>query len=420
MTVSLIIAGIVLCIAFSAFFSASEMSLSSANIIRLENEAKAGNSRAKKAVYIEEHFDDSLSAILIGNNLVNIAASSLASVLVILLTGEDTLTWIATTVITILVIIFGESIPKIAAKKNANRFSLVAAPFVRALLTCLKPLVKLVVLAVHAITSGIKDEDEEESDEEAVAELQSIIETAEDEGVLDEDQSELLQAAIEFKDISAIEVMTARVDVEAIDIDDSLEEILQQVEDSPYSRFPVYEESLDNIIGTLHLNHLYKALAESEEVNIRNILLEPVYVYKTMKLPTILKTLKEAKRHLAVVTDEYSGTIGIVSFEDVIEEIVGEIWDESDTIEDEIIQTGKGEYEIDADMIIDDFRELLELTEDEFECDSETVGGWIIEFLERFPQKGDSFVCDISDKHLEVTVLEETQRRIEKVKIVVK
>ncbi len=412
MTLALIICGFAACIVLSAFFSASEMAISSANRIRIENEAEKGSKRAVIALKLIDRFDDALSTILIGNNLVNTAASSLASVFVIIIAGDD-MTWIATVVTTVLVIIFGESIPKISAKKSANRFTLFCSTFVYTLRIIFFPLVWIVVKLTGLITGSGENTGEEVDEEESVRELQSIIETAEDEGVLDEDRSELVQAAIEFNDTSASEVMTARVDVDAIDIDDPLEDILAQVEATGYSRLPVYEDSIDNIIGTLHLNRLFQALAEDEDVDIRSLLLPPVYVYKTMKLPSVLRELRAAKQHLAIVTDEYSGTLGVVSFEDVLEEIVGDIWDESDEIEREVIQTGETSYDLDGDMSIYDFLELMEIPEDEFEFESETVGGWVIEMLDRFPSGGEEF--DYEDLH--VRVLEAGERRVEKVHV---
>ncbi|MBQ5955270.1 MAG: HlyC/CorC family transporter, partial [Firmicutes bacterium] len=348
MTIGLLICGIILCIMFSALFSASEMALSSANEVRIENEAEEGNKRAKTAQKLIENFDDSLGAILIGNNLVNIAASSMSSVLVILLTGTDKMAWVATVIITLLVIIFGETMPKITAKQNATRFSLKIAPFVHVLSWILKPLVKAVVWLVNKLTPKSYEEDDETDEEESIEELATIIETAEDEGVLDEDQKELLIAALDFADIAAYEVMTARVDIDAIDIDDSMEEIMELVNETPFTRLPVYEDSIDNIIGVLHLNDLLKELALNEKADIRSVLMEPVFVYRTTKLPAVLQALREANQHMAIVTDEYSGTDGIITMEDVLEEVVGEIWDENDLVEEEIVEKSEREYELDG------------------------------------------------------------------------
>ena len=409
MITALISIGIALCLALSAFFSGSEMAYSSCSSMRLESLRDDGSRRAGTALRIISRFDDALSAILIGNNLVNIAASSLASVLVYLLTKSDRYTWLATLALTLLVIVFGETIPKITAKKNANRVALRNAYFIRGLTILLFPLIWIVVLLIRLLTLGMKPEPEEDSDE-AVEELQSIIETAEDEDVLDEERSELVQAAIDFADISASEVMTARVDVQAIDVEDDWEDILEQIEEAPFSRLPVYEGSIDNIIGVLYLNRFLKAMTDEGRVDIRRHLMPPCYVYKTMKLPAVLTQLRKARQHLAIVADEYGGMLGVVTMEDVLEQIVGDIWDETDVVEEEVVQRPSGAYELDGDMVISEFLDLLEIREEDFEADSETVGGWAIEMLETFPKPGDSFVYE----DLKVTVLETDGRRVEK------
>ena len=411
MTAVLIIAGIVLCIVLSNFFSASEMAYSSCNRLRLENAAEEGSKRATTALRITQHFDDALSAILIGNNLVNIASSSLVSVLVIILTGNDRKTGLATLILTLLIIIFGETIPKIIAKLNANRIAERHAYPIRFLMIVLKPLILLVVGLVYLLTFWMKPE--ETDDDEAVEELQSLIETAEDEDVLDEDRSELVQAAIDFSEVSAFEVMTARVDVEAIDIDDDWDHILSQIEQSSFSRLPVYEGSIDHIIGVLYLNHFLKAVADGKK-EIRPLLMEPCYIYKTMKLPDVMNQLRKAKQHLAIVCDEYGGTLGVLSMEDVIEQIVGEIWDETDQVEQDIVRHSEDELELDGDMPITEFLELFDLPEDNFEADSDTLGGWTIEsFGGRFPEPGESFTYE----NLEITVLSMDGRRVDRVMV---
>ena len=410
MTTAFVILGILACLCLSAFCSSAEMSYSSCNVVRLENLRDDGSARAAVAVKITEKYDDALSAILIGNNLANIAASSLSSVLVILLMGSDKYAWAATVILALLVIVFGETIPKITAKKAANTLALRYAYAVRGMTVVLKPLIWLVVGLTHLLTGG-KAPEEESDGEEAVEELQSIIETAEDEEVLDEDQSELLQAAIDFSEISAMEVMTARVDVYAIDIEDDWDEIVAAVESSPFSRLPVYEGSVDNIIGVLYLNHFLKALTEKgERTEIRKLLMQPCYVYKTMKLPAVLNLLRKAKQHLAVVTDEYGGTLGVVSMEDVLEQIVGDIWDDTDVIEQEVVERAEGEYELDGDMNIYDFLELVGISEESFEAESATLGGWTVEQFGGFPQVGDSFRYE----NFTVTVLAMDARRVEK------
>ncbi len=410
MTIYLVIAGLAVCLCLSAFFSASEMAYSSCNSMRLEHLRDDGNRRAATALRLTEKFDDTLSAILIGNNLVNIAASALGSVLVILLTGSDERAWLATLIITVLVILFGETIPKITAKKNANRLALRNAYPINILRLVLKPLIWLVVKLVWLLTLGMKGEEDEDA-EEAVEELQSIIETTEDEEVLDEDRSELVQAAIDFSEISASEVMTARVDVQAIDIDDDWEEIIAQVEAAPYSRLPVYEDSIDNIIGVLYLNHFLKALTDGGRADIRKLLMPPCYVYKTVKLPEVLNLLRRAKQHLAIVSDEYGGTLGVVSMEDVLEQIVGDIWDETDTVEQEVVERSEGSYELDGDMVLTDVWELLGINGSEVEAESETLGGWTVESFGDFPKEGDSFRWGAWS----FTVLNMDGRRVEKV-----
>ena len=403
------IAGIVLCVLLSGFFSGSEMAYSSCSSLRLEHLRDGGSKRAGVAAKIAERFEDALSAILIGNNLVNIAASSLVTVLVYQLTRGTDMVWLGTLIITVIIIIFGETIPKITCKKNANRVAVRYAYPVRGLMLVLKPLVWLVVKLIDLITHPLKGEEDEDA-EEAVEELQNLIETAEDEDVLDEDQSELVQAAIEFDQISASEVMTARVDVCAIDIEDDWEEILRLVEEAPFSRLPVYEGSIDNIIGVLYLNHFLKAITEDGHTDIRKLLMPPCYVYKTMKLPQVLNALKKARQHLAIVSDEYGGTLGVLSMEDVLEQIVGDIWDETDTVEQEVVQRSESEYELDGDMVIADFLELLGIDEDSFEAESETVGGWTVESFGDFPQPGDSFRY----QDWVFTVLSMDGRRVEK------
>ena len=411
MSLYLVIMGIVLCICFSAFCSSSEMAYSSCNAMRLESMKNSGSKRAGTAVLITERFDDALSAILIGNNLANIGASSLASVLVIMLTGTEDYAWLATLILTLLVIIFGETMPKITTKKNPNTVAVRHAGAVRFMMIILRPLIWLVVKLIHLITFKLPVQDQG-GPEEAVEELQSIIETAEVEDVLDEDQSELLQAAIDFAEVSALEVMTARVDVCAIDIDDDWEDILSVIEGAPYSRLPVYEDGMDNIIGVLYLNHFLKALSDGDRVDIRKLLMPPCYVYKTMKLPAVLNQMRHAKQHLAIVTDEYGGTLGVLSMEDVLEQIVGDIWDETDTVEQEMVRRPDGSYELEGTMLLEDFLEAIGRNADDFEAESNTVGGWTLEMFGGFPKVGDSFRYE----NMTVTVLSMVDgRRVGKV-----
>ena len=405
----LYIAGIIVCVLLSAFFSASEMSYSSCSRLRLEHQRDKGDKKASIAVRIREKFDDALSAILVGNNLVNIAASSLGS-LAVMAVLSDRYAWLSTLILTVVVVIFGETIPKITAKKNATRYALRFARPVRFLMIVLKPVTFVVVGLVSLITRLLPDVVEEDS-EAALQELHTMIDIAENEDVLDEDASELVSAAIDFADISASEVMTARVDIIGIDIDDPWEEILHTIDKSPFSRIPVFEGSVDHVIGILSLNRFLKAMIDRDKVEIRKLLLPTCYVYKTMKLPAVLSSLRNAQQHLAVVTDEYGGTLGVVSMEDVLEELVGDIWDETDTIERDIVEKGEGLYELDGDTPIYEFLELVNMQESEFDFDSETVGGWCIEINNGFPAVNSVFTYE----NLEVRILAVTERRVRRV-----
>ena len=407
---SLEIAAALACILLSAFFSASEMALSAANRIRLNNLAEDGNRSAALALRLLDRFDDALSAILIGNNFVNIALSSLGSVIAIRSFGERW-AWLSTVIVTAAVIICGETIPKILAKKNANRLLPAVAAPLRVLSLLLWPLTALTVALIRLLTAPLRGEEPVSENDAAVEELQSIIETAEDEAVLDEDRSELIQAALDFDEISASEVMTARVDIEAVDIRDSWDRIYKTLLESSHSRIPVYEGSIDNIIGILLLNRFFKSMLDKRRPSIRRGLLKPCFVYKTTKLPAVLELLRQSGQHLAVVTDEYGGVCGIITMEDVLEQLVGEIWDETDEVEPELVERPDGSFELDGDMSIGDFADLLEQDEDNLETESATVGGWVIERFGAFPEAGQSF--DWED--LRVTVLAMDGRRVDRV-----
>ena len=409
---------LLVCLALSGFFSAAEMALSAANRLRLEGAAENGNKSAKTALALLDDFDKALGAILIGNNLVNVAASSLSSVIAIgvaMRTGvaDGLASTVATVIVTVLVIIFGETVPKIFARKNATRLTLAVAGPLRALAVVLSPLVWCAVGLTRLIGGALKGESPEDAQEAAVEELQSIIETAQDEAVLDDDRGELLQAALDFGDVSASQAMTARVDMMALDIEDGLEKILDEVSDCPHSRLPVYEGDTDNIIGVLHLNTLYRALLEGPDVDIRSILTEPCWVYKTVKLPAVLEMLREKQTHLAIVTDEYGGTAGVISMEDVLEYLVGDIWDETDEVEEEVVQTSEDSWELDGDLPIGDFLELVDLDGEDFDFESETVGGWVMELMEGYASAGSA----VTYQDLNITVLEADDKRVEKVRV---
>ena len=391
---------IVLMVILSACFSASEISFNASNKLRLKKAAEGGSRSAALAYRISEDFTTALSAILIGNNLANIAASTAATVITMnlllslrSLASDGAASFVSTVVMTTIILILGEIVPKIIAKNNADAAVRLFAWPTRILTWILYPLVWVVMLLIRLL-SRLWGKDDEDAPTVTEEELSSIIETVEEEGVIDEDKSELLQSATDFRDTTVEAIMTPRIDMTAFDIADPPEEIEGLVNDSRYSRIPVYEDSIDNIIGILYLNHYYKKLAEEEEgrpFNLRDILMTPCFIHKTMRLPAALSLLRERKTHMAIVVDEYGGTLGLVTMEDILEELVGDIWDETAEIVTECVKTGENTYEVSGDMNIDDFFAEIEFEPREFECDYSTMGGWAIEMLDADPHVGDSF-----------------------------
>lgn len=384
---------IVILIAFSAFFSGSEIAFASANKMRLKKGAAEKGLREKVAFEISENYSTALSSILIGNNLVNIAASSVATVIALSIFGENSSKGpaIATTVMTVLILIFGEITPKIIAKKTCDTFSVVVSLPLKIIMTILKP-VNFVVMGILHFFEKLWGKNEAPSMTEE--ELVSIIEIIEDEGVIDEEQSELLQSALEFSDITAQEILRPRVDMITIDIDDDFEEIRDLVFDVPFSRIPVYRDTIDNIIGILYIDHFFKALVDNPQMGrkeLEELLMAPAFIHKTMKLPAVMTQLRSQQMHLAIVVDEYGGTMGMVTLEDAVEQLVGDIWDETDEIVDEVTQLGEDTFRVSGDQSIYDFLEQFELDDHRFDTEYVTVGGWAIEMFDGYPQKGDSF-----------------------------
>ena len=412
-------AALIVLVILSAFFSGSEIAYSSVNPMRLKRIWQdTGSSRARRALYISDHYDRALSSILIGNNLVNLAASTISTQLFIKLlaerglVGENAAAAISTAAITVFVLIFGETMPKLGAKADPEGFSMGVSRPLRGFMIIFTPVVAVVMKLVGAISKHWKTAEDDDTVTED--DLSEMIDTVEDEGVIDEDTSELLQSALDFPDIAVYEIITPRVDMIAIDIDDSREEIMQTIESSAYSRIPVYEDSIDNIIGILHLNTFLKAVAAGEEFDIRKYLLPVMYLHKTTILPQALRELREKKLHLAIVTDEYGGTMGLVTMEDILEQLVGDIWDESDEIEDEVIKIGDDLYEVDGNMRIYDFLEEFEIDDDDFDDDNATVGGFAIEQLGGYPAKGQSFDFE----NLTITI--KTIRNLRVIRLIVK
>ncbi len=382
-------------ICLSAYFSASEIAFNSANKMRLRRASECGCCTAKVAYRICDKFTTSLSAILIGNNLANIAVSTCTTLIVMNLFKDDVAlaSTIATVLITVVILIFGEIVPKVLAKQNADTVVRVIAIPTRILTIILSPFV-FIVMALLFVLRKIWGCDHK-CDEPTVTEeeLVSIIDTVEEEGVINEGQGELLQSTLDFSDTTIEKIMTPRIDVTAIDIDDEYDKITSLLSDTTqFSRLPVYEDSIDNIIGILSLTRYYKATLDEEKPDIRSMLLKPCKLHKTMKLPAALAKLRDAKMHLAIVIDEYGGTLGIITMEDILEELVGDIWDDTDVIITECLATGENTYEVIGDMNIDDFFEEIDFTKPEnFTCEYSTMGGWAIEMLEADPHIGDSF-----------------------------
>ena len=382
-------------ICLSAYFSASEIAFNSANKLRLRKAAENGSKTAKIASDITEKFTTSLSAILIGNNLANIAVSTCTTLIVINLFRNQVAlaSSIATILVTVVILIFGEILPKVLAKRNADTVVRIIAIPTRILTIILSPFVFVVMLMLTLLRKiwgkDHKDDDPTVTEEDLV----TIIDTIEEEGLINEEQGELLQSTLDFRDTTIEKIMTPRIDMTAIDIDSDEEKITAMLSDSTqYSRLPVYQDSIDNIIGVLSLTRYYKATLDNEKPDISTLMMKPCRLHKTMKLPAALSKLRENKMHLAVVIDEFGGTLGIVTMEDILEELVGDIWDDTDVIVTECLATGENTYEVACDMNIDDFFEEVDFTKPEtFSCEYSTMGGWAIEMLDSDPHVGDSF-----------------------------
>ena len=406
---------IVLLILLSAFFSATEIAFASVNSARLKAMRQKKDTLALSlAAKIVDDYENMLGAVLIGNNLVNIAASSIATLIVMDYLGAG-YAWVATLVMTLLVLTFGEIIPKVLAKQFAESFSVAVAIPIYILSVILRPITIIMMAFINLVSklwqSSVADPDAVSEDD-----FENIIDIVEDEGVLDEEQCDLLQNALDFDTVLAYEVVTPRVDMEAIDIHDPYEKNVKKILDSTYSRLPVFEDTPDNIIGILHLNHFYKEYVSNDRVNIRSLLLPVTYVHKTMPLPDVLEKMKDSKSHMVVVLDEYGGTMGILTMEDVLEQLVGEIWDETDEIEREFVCIDDTHFEADGDMRIYDFFDEFDIDIDEdenFEYDDSTVGGWTMTMLDGEASKGDSFTY----KNLKITVIKAEEHRVWRVAV---
>jgi len=391
-------------ILFSGYFAASETAFASMNRIRVKSLADDGNKKAKRALRIADQFDKMLTTVLIGNNLMHIGCASLATLLATRLWGDGA---VATTtlVTTIVLFLVAETLPKSYAKANPEKVAMAFAPSLGLLMKLLTPL-DLIFGTISKLVEKLAGGEEQPTVTEE--EFQEILDTIEEEGTIEEETTELLQSALDFSETTAQEILVPRVDMLAIDIEDSYDEIVKTALDAPFSRIPVYEGSIDNIIGVLHVNHLLRDLTLGEKVNIRSLLLPPLFIHKTMRLNTIMDELRAHKMHIAVVVDEYGGTMGMVTMEDVLEELVGDIWDERDVIENEFSDNADGTVDVDGDVSISELLERFDLDDKDVDSDYVTLGGWAIEMLGGYPQVGDSFRF----KNLVVTVAEMEDLRI--------
>ena len=381
---------LVILVAFSAFFSSSETAFSSINKIRIGAMASHGDKKAQKVLKIAEDYDRTLSAILIGNNVVNIASASVATVLFTKIFGQETGAIVSTLVMTLVVLTFGEIIPKSIAKSHADRLAFTVSGPLSVIISALKPLVSLFVKLTDYIKKLTKHSDRPTVTEE---ELKSIIESIEEEGILKEAESELICSALEFDDIMVQEILTPRVDIIAVDVNESIDNIIDKIEQEGYSRIPVYNKSIDKIVGFVRSRDVLINRLKSNEQSIKGIIQECLFIHKTMKISQLMDLFQSKNTHMAIVSDDYGGTMGLVTMEDVLEQLVGEIWDEYDKITPDYIKIEENKYEVSGDMNVYDLFELLEIDDKELEEESasNSVGGWVVEVLEHIPNIGESF-----------------------------
>ena len=395
----------VVCVAMSAYFSATETAFSSLNKTRLKMLADNGNKRAALALRLSENYDKLISTILIGNNIVNIMVASIGTLLFVDLYGDIGAT-VSTAVVTIVVLIFGEITPKSIAKDAPERFALFSAPFIRLWIWVLTPLNFLFSKWKKFVSRFFKTDDSEKMSHE---ELLLFMEDVEQDGSIDKNEGELLRNALEFRELTAAEILTHRIELEAVNVNESHEEIARAFTQSRFSRLLVYRDTIDQVIGVLHQKDFY-INGKMTDQPITEIMTEPVFVYQHTKIRDILKTLQHQKAHIAVVVDDFGGTLGIVTMEDILEELVGEIWDEHDEVEEDFEKLGESTYRVDCSVSLEDFMEFFDM---KLESDSVSVGGWVMEQLNRVPVKGDSFHV----QHLEVTVSEVSAHRAKSITV---
>lgn len=405
---------VVILVGMSAFFSGSETAFATINKIRLKNLAAEGNKKAAKVLKVAEDYDRALSAILIGNNIVNIGSASIGTIIFTTWFGPANGAWISTLVMTIMVLIFGEILPKSLAKENAERFSLAVVDILDFLIKIFSPLI-FFFLKLKELISRSNGENQQPSVTEQ--ELKYIIEESESEGVLEEQESQLVQSALDFDETVVSEVLTPRVDVVAIELNEDIDTIKSLFFEEGYSRLPVFQGTIDTIVGVIHSKDFFRAYIQEKNVDISKLLQKTIYVPPKKRISELLRELQKLKSHMAVVTDQYGGTIGVITLEDMIEELVGDIWDESDEEEIDIVKVSDTEYQVSGDTNIEDFFDRIdfEYRESDFEDCAHTFAGWALETFERIPEMGDYFEYE----NLKIQVLEVSEQRILKFSIFV-
>lgn len=382
----------------SAFFSSAETAYTCLNRVRLKNMANSGNKRAEKVLALAEDYDRLISSILIGNNIVNILSTSLATALFVRLLGSSGVT-VSTVVMTIAILLLGEVAPKSIARVMNEKLAFAFFPVLSLIVRVFTPLNFVMGCWQNLIGRLVKEDEEPSVTEE---EIMTMVEEAQSDGEIDEHESELIRSAIEFTDLCVEDILTPRVDIVAVDIGDTEDKIAARFAESGFSRLPVYEESVDDIIGILHEKDFYRNRGHR---SVREMMTTPTCVMPNTRLSVLLKLLQQTKGHMAVVMDEYGGVIGIVTLEDILEELVGEIWDEHDEIVEEFQRLPDGRYRVECSANLDDLLEIFSIKK---EYESVTVSGWVLEEMGTFPQEGDTFDCE----QLHVTVEKVDKRRV--------
>ena len=401
------IAAMVICVILSGYFSATETAFSSVNRTRLKAMAEKGDKKAELALKLAEDYDKLISTILIGNNVVNIALASIGTLFFVDLMGDRGAT-VSTAVITVVVLIFGEITPKSIAKDYPEKFAMFSAPFINMLIVLLTPLNFLFGLWKKLVGMIFKGEQDAGMSQE---ELLLLVEEVQQDGAIDESEGELLRNAIEFGDLEARDILTHRVDLEAVPTDATKEEVAALFTESRFSRLLVYEDSIDKIVGVIHQKDFYTGTG-IVDAPLKEIMTEPLYIHQTEKVDDLLQLLRTNKSHMAIVIDEYGGTMGIVTMEDILEELVGEIWDEHDEVEEPIQKIDDTTYILDGSVTLDDFCDHFDVKSD---SDSVSLGGWVMDQMECIPDEGDSFEYE----NLTITVSKTDDHRVEAVTVTV-